>query len=58
MTSQPYHCTMRSISNEQYDAIIRLLSGFVASDKETTTQAAERRRKATKTLKYLKRNRR
>ena len=48
---------MRTISNEQYDAIIRLLGGFIASDKETTTQAAERRRKATKTLKYLKRNR-
>lgn len=48
---------MRSISNEQYDAIIRLLSGFVASDKETTIQAAERRRKAVKMLKYLKRNR-
>lgn len=48
---------MRSISNEQYDAIIRLLSGFVASDKETTTQAAERRRKAAKTIKYLKRKR-
>ena len=48
---------MRTISNEQYDAIIRLLGGFIASDKEQTTHAAERRRKATKTLKYLKRNR-
>ena len=47
---------MQSISNDRYDAIIRLLSGFVASDKETTTQAAERRRKATKMMKYLKRN--
>ena len=48
---------MQIISNEQYDAIIRLLGGFIASDKETTTQAAERRRKALKTIKYLKRNR-
>ena len=46
---------MRTISNKQFDAILRLLSDFLAADKETTTQAAERRRKAMKTVKYLKR---
>lgn len=45
---------MYFISNEQYGTIIRLLSDFMVSDKEKTTRAAERRRKALKTLKYLK----
>ena len=46
---------MRTISNKQFDAILRLLSDFLTADKEQTTQGAERRRKAMKTVKYLKR---
>lgn len=48
---------MQSISNDRYDAILRLLSEYLDEDKEQTAHAAERRRKAAKTIKYLKRKR-
>jgi len=48
---------MQSISNDRYDAILRLLSEYLAEDEEQTAHGAERRRKALKTIKYLKRKR-
>ena len=45
---------MRLISNDRYDAIIRLLASFTGEKALSPTQEAERRRKAVKTLKYLK----
>jgi len=44
---------MRSISNYQYDAIVRLLGDYITEDMVQTTRAAERRRKTKKVLKYL-----
>lgn len=48
---------MRTISNEQYDAVLRLLNGFLNWDNKTDLQQSELRRKTLKTIKYLKRNR-
>lgn len=45
---------MRAISNDRYDAIIRLLTSFTDEKVLSLTQEAERRRKAMKMLKYLK----
>ena len=45
---------MRAISNDRYEAIIRLLASFTGDRVLSPTQEAERRRKAVKTLKYLK----